>query len=242
MRIPRIYTPQLLALGGLLSLEPQPSRYISTVLRMQEGRKLVLFNGQGGEYQATLTQVNKKGVEVHVDAFDAAERESSLYIHLGIGISRGERMDWVLQKATELGVSEITPLFTERTEVKLNGARQEKKQQHWQQVTVSACEQCQRNRLPLLNSATPVEQWLQGVDTQARFVLHHRTELSLCEVKPPQSVAIVIGPEGGLTDTEIDLSTQHQFQPLALGPRVLRTETAPLAAISVLQFLWGDLS
>lgn len=241
MRVPRIYTDLDLSPGQQIDLDEQAARHVGTVLRMQPGRALILFNGRGGEYRASVSEVRKKNVRVRIDGFDAIERESSLRIHLGLAISRGERMDWALQKATELGVSEITPLFTERTEVKLSGARQDKKQQHWQQVVISSCEQCQRNRLPVLNGAETFDNWLASVDTDVRFVLHHRTDENLSQIKAPSSVTIAIGPEGGLSEAEIQHSSHYQFQPLALGPRVLRTETAPLAAISVLQFLWGDL-
>lgn len=242
MRIPRIYTEQLLQSGSEIELDENASRHVSKVLRMQAGRELVLFDGRGGEYTATMTNVGKKVVRVSIDVFNEVERESPLAIHLGIGVSRGERMDWVLQKATELGVAKITPLFTERTEVKLTGPRLDKKQQHWQQILISACEQCQRNKLPELQTAQRFDDWLPSISETARFVLHHRTDVSLSESEKPESAALVIGPEGGLSDLEIQRAQQHQFQPLALGPRVFRTETAPIAAISVLQYLWGDLS
>ncbi len=242
MRIPRIYTPQSLQVNSQLELDDNASRHVGKVLRMQAGRELVLFNGEGGEYTACVTEVGKKVVTVEVQSHASEERESPLAIHLGIGVSRGERMDWVLQKATELGVSQITPLFTERTEVKLTGPRLEKKQQHWQQILVSACEQCQRNRLPQLNPACRIDDWLPTVQDSARFVLHHRSDTSLSALAQPASVALVIGPEGGLSAEEIQRSQQQfGFQPLTLGPRVFRTETAPLTAISVMQYLWGDL-
>lgn len=241
MRIPRIYTDQTLQAQAEIELDDNASHYVSKVLRMQAGRELVLFNGRGGEYAATIADAGKKTVRVVVSAFADTERESPLAVHLGIGVSRGERMDWVLQKATELGVTRITPLFTERTEVKLTGPRLEKKQQHWQQILISACEQCQRNTLPELAPAERLDLWLPGVTESARFVLHHRTDVSLGDTAKPDAVALIIGPEGGLSADEIQLAEQHRFQPLALGPRVLRTETAPIAAISVLQYLWGDL-
>ncbi|WP_439133107.1 16S rRNA (uracil(1498)-N(3))-methyltransferase [Pseudomaricurvus sp.] len=242
MRIPRIYTEQPLQVDSDIELDDNASRHVGKVLRMQAGRELVLFNGQGGEYTATISDVGKKKVRVSIASFDDVERESPLPIHLGIGISRGERMDWVLQKVTELGAARITPLFTERTEVKLTGPRLEKKQQHWQQILISACEQCQRNTLPQLQTAQRFEDWLPSVTEASRFVLHHRTDTSLAKSDKPTSVALLIGPEGGLSAAEIQRAQQQEFLPLALGPRVFRTETAPIAAISVLQYLWGDLS
>lgn len=241
MRIPRIFTNQPLASDQSLDLDENASRHVGKVLRMQAGRSLTLFNGQGGEYSATISEISKKVVRVEIGEFSATDRQSPLSIHLGIGISRGERFDYVLQKATELGVGRITPLFTERTEVKLAGPRLEKKWQHWQQVLISSCEQCQRNMLPELNQAMSLEQWLPTVEETSRFVLHHRSDMALSDTRVPESVALAIGPEGGLSDAEIAECSKQEFQALTLGPRVFRTETAPLAAISIMQYLWGDL-
>ena len=242
MRIPRIYIDQPLAVRAQLCLGEEASRHIARVLRMQTGRELILFNGQGGEYRASITAVDKRRVEVALTAFDAIERESPLQITLGIGISRGERMDWVMQKATEMGVTAITPLFTGRTEVRLSGARLEKKHQHWRQVVAAACEQCQRNRLPQIDLPQALGDWLPRVAAARRFVLHHRSgDGALDTAVKPESVALLIGPEGGLDNAEITAAEARGFAPLALGPRVLRTETAPLVAISLLQHLWGDL-
>lgn len=241
MRIPRLYHPGPLHSGQETELDAAAAHYLGRVLRLTPGRSLILFNGEGGEYRASVIELGKKRARVLVESFDPLERESALDLHLGIAISRGERMDWILQKATELGVSAVTPLFSERTEVRLAGERLAKKRQHWQQILVSACEQCQRNRLPTLHPAQALDTWLPGVQADCRLVLHHRTEASLEHPVRPDSVALLIGPEGGLSETEISQAEGAGFQPLALGPRVLRTETAPLAAISVLQYLWGDL-
>jgi 16S rRNA (uracil1498-N3)-methyltransferase len=150
-------------------------------------------------------------------------------------------MDWVIQKATELGVTSITPINTERTNVKLSSDRLEKKQQHWQQVAISACEQCTRNTVPTVKPLLTLEGWLADCDADQKFVLHHRSNKNLDEIKAPTSIALLIGPEGGLTADEIAQAEQAGFDALTLGPRVLRTETAPLAAISVLQHRWGDM-
>lgn len=241
MRIPRIYAQQALNTGAVIELDENASRHVAKVLRMQLGRELIVFNGEGGEYTAVINDIGKKRVTIELNAFIDADRQSPLEIHLGIGVSRGERMEWVLQKATELGVTKITPLFSERTEVKLTGPRLDKKQQQWQHIIVSACEQCQRNRLPELQAARRLDDWINEADETARFVLHHRTPVTLADTLKPDSIALLIGPEGGLSADEIKRTAQRDFQPLALGPRVLRTETAPLAAISVMQYLWGDL-
>lgn len=240
MRIPRIYTQQALAAGAVITLEEAASHHLAKVLRMQAGRELVLFNGEGGEYTAVISEVSKKWVSATLGEYHSDNRQSPLPLELAIGVSRGERFEWVLQKATELGVTKITPLITERTEVKLGGERQEKLHERWQQILISACEQCQRNLLPQLAAATPINQWLGNVSASHRFVLHHRDSQRLPAEQSPQSLALLIGPEGGLSDSEIAEAQAQQFSPLTLGPRVLRTETAPVAAISLVQYLWGD--
>lgn len=243
MRIPRLYLPGPLNPGAEVPLGAQESHYLSKVLRLQPGHPLVVFDGQGQEYQAELARAHKRVAQVVIGEGGPVSRESPLHSHLAIGISRGERMDWVLQKATELGVSEITPLFTARTEVRLQGERLEKKQAHWRQITISACEQCQRNQLPELHPALTLEQFLLQSSASAglKLVLHHRSEHSLQSLATPQQVTLLVGPEGGLAEEEIELALGHyQYQPLRLGPRVLRTETAPVAALTAVQLLWGD--
>jgi len=242
MRIPRIYTDQVLALQQIIELDENASRHIAKVLRMEAGRSLVLFNGLGGQYNATLVEVGKKRVSAQLDEFFDDNKQSPLSIHLGVGLSKGDRFEWVLQKAAELGVSQITPLFTERSEVKLNGPRLDKKMASWQQVLISACEQCQLNIVPQLLPPSRLEPWLEEREEQKRFVLHHRTDEALDANQQVDSAALLIGPEGGLSAAEINLAEQQSFQALRLGPRVFRTETAPLAAISILQYLWGDLN
>ena len=242
MRIPRVYSPQTMAIGDCIELEAGAARHLTSALRMNPGQLVTLFNGQGGEYIGELVEAKKGKATVRVTEFDKTGRESNLSIHLAIGISRGERMDLIVQKATELGVSEITPLFTERCEVKLSGDRLNKKVSHWQQVAISACEQCQRNSLPTINAPVKIEQWQDNCDASLKLVLHHRTDQSLSDMPPPSGqVALLIGPEGGLSEREIQQAISLDFSALALGPRVLRTETAPLAAISILQSLWGDM-
>ena len=201
-----------------------------------------MFNGQGGEYSGLISKLTKHDAEILIQDFSAEQRESNLQIHLGIGLSRGDKMDWIVQKATELGVAKITPLFTERTEVKLSGDRLDKRQQHWQQVAISACEQCQRNLVPIVRSAETIGQWVDNTAATSKVVLHHRSARSLTELSSPDGdLTLLIGPEGGLSETEITLAEGKDFQAVSLGPRVLRTETAPLAAIGIAQSLWGDM-
>lgn len=242
MRIPRIHTGQLLQAESTFDLEPGPSQHLSRALRMQQGSALVLFDGRGGQYPATISCIDKKRVSVTTGEHHDVEVESPLSVHLGIAVSRGERMDWVVQKATELGATQITPLLTERSEVKLKGERMKKKQDHWQQIAISACEQCGRNRVPVINALQPLSPWLAECEANLRLVLHHRADTLPGQEHSPKTVALLIGPEGGLSDNEILLAQQQAFQSLRLGARVLRTETAPLAALSILQARWGDMT
>lgn len=241
MRIPRIYVPDTLTSGVTTVLPEQASHHLSKVLRMHVGRELIVFNGEGGEYNAVITDITKKHVAVDVNEFSDDDRESPLQLHLAIGVSRGERFEWVLQKATELGVTDITPLITERTEVKMNGDRGDKQYERWHNIIISACEQCQRNRLPNLHAPTSLQHLCETTDADLKYVLHHRDSQTLPTNATPQSVLLLIGPEGGLSEQEIALARSHHFSPLTLGPRVLRTETAPIASISLVQYLWGDL-
>lgn len=242
MRIPRIYTGQDITAGTELQLDAGASQHIGRALRMQAGDSLSLFNGSGREWPAHITSVDKKQTCVLPDQPVNGSPESPLAIHLAIAISRGDRMDTVIQKSTELGVAAITPIISERTEVRLKGERQKKKLLHWRQIIVSACEQCGRNTLPALHTPRLVEEWLDQSDAQLRFVLHHRGDKGLNPEVHPSSVDLLIGPEGGLSEEEIATAQKKGFQPLTLGPRVLRTETAPLATIAILQAHWGDMN
>jgi 16S rRNA (uracil1498-N3)-methyltransferase len=241
MRVPRIYTQQDLAADTLLTLEPGPSHHISRVLRMAAGGALTVFNGRGGEYQATIEELDKKSVRLSLQEHNRRELESPLHMELGIALSRGDRFDWVIQKATELGVASIAPLVSERTEVKLKGDRIDKKQQHWRQIIISACEQSGRNTLPELQPLSALNSWLPGVQAQRKFVLHHRDTSATESPIVPASTALLIGPEGGLSAEEISAAGKKGFEALTLGPRILRTETAPLAALAILQAKWGDM-
>jgi 16S rRNA (uracil1498-N3)-methyltransferase len=244
MRTTRIYTRALLDSHAAVVLEPEPSHHLSRVLRLGVGDVLTLFDGRGGEYPGEITAIDKKQVHIRTGAHLPRECESPLGIHLGIAVSRGERMDWVVQKATELGIAALTPLVTEHNGVKLDAGRAAKKIQHWQQIAISACEQCGRNRLPVVHAIQPLQQWLAETDAERKYVLHHRAEsagLASVAGAAPQIAALLVGPEGGLSEPEISAAEQAGYAALRLGPRVLRTETAPLAAIAVLQACWGDM-
>ncbi|HSC75595.1 MAG TPA: 16S rRNA (uracil(1498)-N(3))-methyltransferase [Pseudomonadales bacterium] len=242
MRISRIYVDLPLQAGSEISLPAEAAHHLAIVLRVKTGQSVVLFNNSGVEAQAVITSVDRKKVGVRINAVDFTDCESPLKIHLAIGISRGERMDFVLQKSTELGVHAITPLFCERTEVRLSDERLQKKLEQWQKMIIGACEQSGRTRLPVLHAPATLDACLVADTSEQRFVLHHRSDstLTACEEKPA-SVLLLIGPEGGLSDNEILQAQRAGCVALTLGPRILRTETAPLAAISVLQYRWGDL-
>ena len=241
VRTARIYTTHKLHSNTSVVLEPEASRHLSRVLRVVVGDKLTLFDGRGGEYPSRITAVNKNNVHVLTGAHLEDECESPLKIHLGISVSRGERMDWIIQKSTELGVHCLTPLLTKHTGVKLVGDRAAKKIYHWQQIAISACEQCGRNRAPTIRPLTSVDNWLKSTAAERKFVLHHRAFSQTLHSDVPSSVALLVGPEGGLNETEIAAAEQSGYSSLKLGPRVLRTETAPLAAIAILQSRWGDM-
>ena len=241
MRSPRVYEPQPLIEGAELSLNDSAVQHLGRALRMRPGGSIRLFDGAGNEHHAELLELSKRVIRVRVGSKIDGGSESMLTVELGQVMSRGERMDYAVQKATELGVSRIVPLFSERCEVKLNPERQAKRVDHWQQVAISACEQSGRSRVPQIAMPQPLNQWLESCESDLRLVLHPDAATPLAQRQNPASISLLIGPEGGLSDVEIDTARAQGFESLQLGPRVLRTETAPVAALSVLQYLWGDL-
>ena len=238
MRLSRFFVDAPLSLGDH-ELPQDQAHYISRVLRMSEGDAVQLFDGSGQEFRASLLEVGKKRVVVQVTETFAGQIESPLQIHLGQGLSRGERMDWAIQKATELGVNEITPIFSDRCEVRLKDERADKRLQHWRQVAISACEQCGRSRVPVIHPPLLLADWLKQVEADLKLVLHPVAEPLVSHAKPG-SLAFLIGPEGGLTDGEVETAQGAGFHSARLGPRVLRTETAPVVALAVAQQLRGD--
>lgn len=238
MRLSRFFIDAPLSLGEHTLPEAQ-AHYIGRVLRMTEGQALQVFDGSGHEYRGTLLEVGKKQVRVQLDESFAGQPESTLRIHLGQGLSRGERMDWAIQKATELGVAEITPIVSERCEVRLKDERAQKRQDHWQQIAISACEQCGRSVVPVIHPPQPLADWLKQTQADLKLVLHPVAE-PLSSHPAPGTLAFLIGPEGGLGDQEVEQAKACGYHAARLGPRVLRTETAPVVALSVAQQLWGD--
>jgi len=242
MRHPRIFEPNELTVNSSIALSPDGAGHVGRVLRMTVGDHLTLFNGKGGQYQATIEQAGKKAVVVHIDEFQDVSSESPLKIHLGQAISRGDKMDFTIQKSVELGVTTITPLFSERCGVKISAERLEKKVQQWQKIVISACEQCGRNFVPQILPPQQLKDWAAEETTELKLNLHPRAKYSINTLpEPKQGVRLLIGPEGGLSADEIAMTEQYDFEETLLGPRVLRTETASLTAITALQCRFGDL-
>jgi 16S rRNA (uracil1498-N3)-methyltransferase len=282
--VPRFYTPQALSTGAELALDAAAARHVQ-VLRMQPGMALTLFNGQGGEYSAQVTLMGRSEVRVHVGAHAALECEAPRAVHIAIGMPANERMEWLVEKATELGVASIQPLMTERTVLRLSGERAEKKQAHWQAIAVAACEQSGRNRVPVVHAIKTYNAWLaerrmsadnapakasSQVASQAAsqvatqvvvasdapsataalpqqhsmplrcvFSVHSASvsaqAFALAAPQPDHAIECLCGPEGGLSPAEEAAAIAQGYAPVGLGPRVLRSETAPLAALA----LWG---
>lgn len=237
----RLYVNCPLALDQETELPEEAAHHFIKVLRARVGDEVCLFNGQGGEYHGTLTRADKRNAGVTLTRFVDHDRASGLKVHVGQVLSKGDRFDYAIQKATELGVTDITPLLSERCEVRLGEERLDKKLAHWQRIAISACEQSGLNRVPVIHPPQQLDSWTQSVEADVRFVLAPAVSGLPDTGQKPQSVAVLIGPEGGLSEREISLSQGNGFAPWCLGPRVLRTETAPVAVLAVVQWLWGDL-
>jgi len=241
---PRIHVAAGLSVGGELVLPEGPARHVALVLRLKEGAALTLFDGEGHEAAAVLVEVTRKRVVARLESVTPGRGESPLGVHLGQAISKGDRMDYAIQKAVELGVAAITPLYTEHGDVRLKGDRAAKKLAHWQAVAASACEQCGRATLPPVHAPMALADWLAERGEPLRLVLHPATEGVFeagSQSSAPKTAALLIGPEGGLSPREVDHALADGFTPLTLGPRILRTETAPVVALTLLQHHFGDL-
>lgn len=241
MTAPRFYLDQPLAPGARFSLPPGPARHAARALRLAVGDTVILFNGQGGEHTARIERIQKDGVAVCVIGFAAVERESRLRVMLAQGISSGERMDYTLQKAVELGVAAIQPIAARRSVVKLAGERADRRVAHWQGVVASACEQCGRNQVPPVAAPLTLAHWLGRQNDGRLLFLSPLAEARLADLPQPDAMdCLVAGPEGGFEADEIAALHAAGAVPVRLGPRVLRTETAALAALAAMQALWGD--
>lgn len=240
MRENRLYTDQALSLGTWIELEQRPAKHAVQVLRLTAGDPVTLFNGDGRDYLARIERCARLSVRVQVLGASEPEPPSALAITLALGVSRSERMDLAVQKAVELGVSAIQPLFSTRTVVRLSGDRLARRAEHWQGVVIAACEQSGRRRCPRLASPLALLDWLSQHQAGG-VLLHHAAERALPQLPAPNAeLSLLIGPEGGLAPEEREYAESRGFVPVRLGPRILRTETAPLAAIAAIQTLWGD--
>lgn len=242
MRVPRLFVNTPLAAQQQIGLLPARAHYLNNVLRLKVGDSLIVFNGEGGQFQATLESLTKKQTFIRLHGFEKVNNESPLFTELTIGVSKGERMDWVMQKATELGVNRLVPLLSERTEIKLNAERWQKKLQHWREIIISACEQCGRNLLPELTAPQTLPAYLTNCTAAEKLILHPQPEnFSLSSCKNSGHIALLIGAEGGFSDNEVRAAIEAGFVGWSLGPRILRTETAPVVALSLLQARFGDV-
>ena len=240
--MPRLHCPAPLSPDWVMNLPPGPARHVQ-VLRLQPGATVTLFNGEGGEWDATVERMGRSEVQVRVGAHHPIEREAGRVVHLALGMPANERMDWLVEKATELGAASLQPLVCERSVLRLAGERADKKQAHWQAIAVSACEQSGRNRVPAVARPHDFARWCQAPDPASegpmlRLVLSLQADARpLSEVIAGRStdpVLLLSGPEGGLSPQELDTAQARGFMPVTLGPRVLRAETAPLAALAYL--------
>ncbi|HEY8101709.1 MAG TPA: 16S rRNA (uracil(1498)-N(3))-methyltransferase [Burkholderiaceae bacterium] len=241
--MPRFFCPEALAIGAAITLPDNIAHHVQ-VLRLSQGDNISLFNGTGGEYISTLTLIEKKRVMVEVKAFSSREVELPYAVTLAQALPEASKMDWIIEKAVELGVAGIQPLSAQRCVVKLAADRAEKKRAHWQGIIVSAAEQSGRNRVPHLGELADFNNWIAQQDMHRRILLSPRAEQSLSDWArhhPPQAATLLIGPEGGFTDIEEGLAQRQGVLALSMGPRVLRTETAGLAALAALNAVWGGM-
>jgi 16S rRNA (uracil1498-N3)-methyltransferase len=242
-QMPRFYCPQELFPGAVITLPDHVAHHVN-VLRLTAGEHVTLFNGEGGEYTATIAGIEKKRVSAEVKTFSPREAELPYAVTLAQALPEASKMDWIIEKAVELGVHAIQPLAAQRCVVRLSAERAAKRLLHWQGVIVAAAEQSGRNRLPHLAEPVDLNNWIGRQDLHVRILLSPRAEQSLSDWArhhPPQAVALMIGPEGGFTDAEEDIAGAQGVLSLSMGPRVLRTETAGLAALSALNAIWGAM-
>jgi 16S rRNA (uracil1498-N3)-methyltransferase len=242
MRNVRIHVETPLTAGAGVVLAADAARHVAVVLRLRAGAMLELFDGSGGSHRGRILAADKRSVTIQLESFDRQERESPLQTTLVQGISRGQHMDYTLQKAVELGVARIVPVLTEHSNVRLDEARAERRVEHWRRVVIGACEQCGRNRVPEVCPPQPLAAWLERDRSDSRLVLDPEADRGLNTFPPPVTgMSLLSGPEGGLSQMEIRASLAAGWQAVRLGPRILRTETAAVAALAASQVLWGDL-
>ena len=241
MPSPRIFCDVRLGPGAQFPLPEDAANHVGRALRLRAGDALVVFDGRGGEYDAVILRMDHGRVDVKTGAFRDVERESPLETGLVQGLPEADKMDWILQKSVELGVAWVQPVVCERSVVRLSGERAARREAHWRRVAVAACEQCGRNRVPELRPTLAFRDWAAQPSQAERWMLAPGATESLAARPPPAGpVELLVGPEGGLSERELDIAATIGFAALSLGPRVLRAETAPLAALAAVQALWGD--
>jgi 16S rRNA (uracil1498-N3)-methyltransferase len=242
MPSPRIHCDLRLGPGAQFALAPEAAQHVAKSLRLKTGDSLTVFDGRGGEYDAVIQRVERDRVDVKVGPFRDVDRESSLDIGLVQGLPEADKMDWIIQKAAELGVAWIQPVVCDRSVVRLSGERAARREAHWRRVAVAACEQCGRNRIPDVRPTLGFQSWIAVASAARRWMLASDGSPLAGMTPPTGPLELLVGPEGGLSDREKDLALPRGFEAVALGRRVLRTETAPLAAMAAMHALWGDYS
>ncbi|HXS51855.1 MAG TPA: 16S rRNA (uracil(1498)-N(3))-methyltransferase [Usitatibacter sp.] len=242
MPFPRIHCDVRLGPGAQFALAPEAAQHVSKALRLKVGDALTVFDGRGGEFDAVIQRIDRERVDVKVGAGRDVERESALAIGLAQGLPEADKMDWIIQKSVELGVAWIQPLVCDRSVVRLSGERAARREAHWRRVAVAACEQSGRNRIPEVRPTRGFQSWIATPSELARWFLHPEGAPLTAQARPAGPFELLVGPEGGLSDREQELAISRGCEPLALGPRVLRTETAPIAALAAIHALWGDFA
>lgn len=242
MRNIRIYQPGSYCIGQTITLSDAAAQHVGLVLRLSMGDKIILFPGDNHEYQAVLNTTHKKTIQVTIETKTHVNRESPRPIHLAQSLAKGDKMEWIIQKSVELGVTSITPLITDRTVVRLDAQRLEKKHQQWQAIAISACEQSGRNHIPIVHPACSFADYLHHSQANYQWLLSPEAHSTWPRgLEHNAELAILIGPEGGFSPEELHCAQSHHVQHIRLGPRVLRTETAAITALSILQSMYGDL-
>jgi 16S rRNA (uracil1498-N3)-methyltransferase len=239
---PRIHCDARLGPGAQLSLAPEAAQHVAKALRLKAGDALTLFDGRGGEYEAQIQRVEKDRVDVKTGAFRDVERESRIGVGLVQGLPEADKMDSIVQKAVELGAAWIQPVVCDRSVVRLTGERAARRAAHWRRVAIAACEQCGRNRVPEVRDTLAFLAWIALPSENLRFMLLPEAPPLSGQRAPQREIELLVGPEGGLSERERDLAASRGFTGAGLGPRILRTETAPLAALATLHALWGDFA
>ncbi len=242
MPFPRIHVDVRLGPGAQIALAPEAAQHVAKALRLKVGDAIVVFDGRGGEYEAVIQRIDKDRVDVKVGAWRDVEIEAVIPVGLVQGLPEADKMDGIIQKSVELGVAWLQPVICDRSVVRLSAERAAKREAHWRRVAVAACEQSGRNRVPEVRPTLAFMSWVAAPAQARRWVLTPGAPALAAKLRPDGPIELLIGPEGGLSERERDLALSQGCSPVSLGPRVLRTETAPLAALAAINALWGDFS